>query len=91
MPTVTLIETMDNPAYPLELLQRVIRVSMETLKDSQGSAAATGLKRIWFVCDPTNFDIVVFSRFICRYRATLLNSVFAVSVILFPIFQSKKP
>ena len=26
------VETMDNPAYPLELLQRVIRVSMETLK-----------------------------------------------------------
>ena len=26
------IETMGNPAYPLELLQRVIRVSMETLK-----------------------------------------------------------
>ena len=26
------IETMKNPAYPLELLQRIIRVSMETLK-----------------------------------------------------------
>ena len=26
------IETMGNPAYPLELLQRVIRVSMETMK-----------------------------------------------------------
>ena len=26
------IETMENPAYPLELLQRVIQVSMETLK-----------------------------------------------------------
>ena len=26
------IETMENPAYPLELLQRVIRVSMETLQ-----------------------------------------------------------
>ena len=29
-------ETMDNPAYPLELLQRVIRVSMETLKIVKG-------------------------------------------------------
>ena len=26
------IETIGNPAYPLELLQRVIRVSMETMK-----------------------------------------------------------
>ena len=26
------IETMENPAYPFELLQRIIRVSMETMK-----------------------------------------------------------
>ncbi len=26
------IETMNNPAYPLELLQRVITVSLETMK-----------------------------------------------------------
>ena len=30
------IETMENPAYPLELLQRVIRVSMETIKVVKG-------------------------------------------------------
>ena len=30
------VETMDNPAYPLVLLQRVIRVSMETLKIVKG-------------------------------------------------------
>ena len=26
------VETMDNPAYPLELFQRVITVSLETMK-----------------------------------------------------------
>ena len=30
------IETMNNPAYPLELLQRVIRISIETLKIVKG-------------------------------------------------------
>ena len=30
------IETMENPAYPLELLQRIIQVSMETMKVVKG-------------------------------------------------------
>ena len=30
------IETMGSPAYPLELLQRIIKVSMETLKIVKG-------------------------------------------------------
>ena len=33
------IEGMDNPAYPLELFQRVITVSMETLKIVRGLPA----------------------------------------------------
>ena len=30
------IETMNNPAYPLELLLRIIRVSLETMKVVKG-------------------------------------------------------
>ena len=30
------IETMQNPAYPLELLQRIITVSIETMKVVRG-------------------------------------------------------
>ena len=38
------IETMQNPAYPLELLQRIITVSIETMKVVREFAAATCLK-----------------------------------------------
>jgi len=30
------VETMDNPAYPLELFQRMITVSLETMKIVRG-------------------------------------------------------
>ncbi|WP_375647890.1 hypothetical protein [Bartonella sp. CR84HXZ] len=32
MPIAMLVETVGNPAYPLELFQRIITVSLETMK-----------------------------------------------------------